>query len=192
MHNIPLLPLFALLPVAAVLCGLGRRVAGGGFTQWTGINLGDLPVRLFFGLMIAVVGLLAGLAWPRAAALIVAGWIGTTIPNFGGIALGRSGNPWFRDAEGLAAHGLIGMAVLALFIAAYPLWPLSGFGPLYVVGMTWGGTAIVPAYWIGWSVAGKSGNESLPVGFRGGSEIGECLWGAAVGLVVALALSLPF
>ena len=194
MEHAPLIPLFFLLPVVALMGSLGRRVAGGGFTQWTNINLGDLPVRLFFGLMIAVSAFLAGLPLAHAATLIVAGWIGTTIPNFGGIGFGRSGNPWWKDALGLLAHGTIGMLVLALFMvlpmAGATLFAVFGQGITLAtaIAAVAGGVAIVPAYWIGWSISGVSGKASFPLGLRGGSELGEVLWGAAVGVTVALAV----
>jgi hypothetical protein len=182
-----------LLPVA-ILSGFGRRVAGGAVQQWTGINLGDMPVRLFFGITLAVVALLAGMVWPRALMLIPAGWIGTTIPNFGGIALGRSGNPWWRDALGLTLHGIVGAMVLAL-VAAAP-WPLptpfsiaafvDGYSLVSAICVLIAGLLIVPAYEVGWSVAGKSGRASFPLGFRGGTEIGEMLWGTVIGLALML------
>jgi hypothetical protein len=37
------------LGLSFLLSAPGRRVAGGALQQWTGRDIGDLPVRIFFG-----------------------------------------------------------------------------------------------------------------------------------------------
>ena len=182
---------YALAFLVITLCGIGRRVAGGAFEQWTGINLGDLPTRLFFGACVALTAFTAGHLshplvinlhvlnpswtdivfplWAKIVALILGVWVGTTIPNFSSIDFGKAENTVLHDFLGLIIHGLGGVALPA-FIAAQMgyFWQ-----PLILAGLF-----ISPAYWVGWALAGKHGLNWLPVGFRGGSELGEFLWGS--------------
>jgi hypothetical protein len=117
-------------------------VAGGAFQQWSGIDVGDLPARLFFGLTVGVAALLAGAVWWVALALIPAIWVGTTVGNFGGIGMGRSGNPYWRDFGGLTLHGLLGVAAPALLV-----WWVGHFWPALLLA----GLSIAPLYTAGWA-----------------------------------------
>jgi hypothetical protein len=164
----------ALLVIAsALLGGLGRRVAGGSFEQWTGINLGDYPVRAFFGATLAA-GCFLGSHQLWSLTLILSGFLGCAIPNFGGIGMGRSGNPWQQDAGGLNSHGTYSMGITAL-----PLAYFNWHGLIFIIAA---GYAIVPFYELGWRITGKAGRPGLPLGLRGGSELGELFWGAACGI----------
>lgn len=112
--------------------------------------------------------------------LLVPGiWAGTTIGNFGSIAMGRGGRPLWLDWLGLMAHGLLGVALPALVLWwwGYAWWWCAASGAL-----------ISPLYDLGWRISGKVGNRNLPNGLRGGSELGEAFWGAAVAAGVFLAV----
>lgn len=162
--------------LSSFMGSLGRRVAGGAFEQWTTKDIGDYPVRAFFGLMLALAAFI-GSDNPWSFLLIPSTFFGCSIPNFGGIAMGRGasagGTSWAHDAIGLTGHGVISMAItaspLVFFDAQWWLLILAGF-------------LIAPAYEIGWSVMGVSGRKSWPISLQGGSEVGECLWGAACGV----------
>jgi hypothetical protein len=160
-----------LLPIV-LLPGLGRRVSGGVVQQWTGYDTGDVPVRLFFGATCGIVALAAGAVWWQAMALWPLAFLTCSIGMFGGIAIGRSGNPWWRDVLGLEAHALLGWGTI--LVVAWWLgdawWWLAG-----------GVASIALVYELGWIISGKVGNPALPLGFRGGSELGELLWGVALG-----------
>jgi hypothetical protein len=175
-----------IITASFVLGGLGRRVAGGAFQQWTGKDIGDLPVRLFFGACIALAALLAGATWWVAAFLILAIWAGTTIPLFGGLGMGRSGNDYWQDFGGMTAHGALGMSILMIPAP----WLHINWLPLWLAGLS-----ISPLYTVGWSLTHQLPNGSrevawLPYSLKGGSEVGEVLWGGAVGIGTALAVML--
>ena len=182
--------------LAALLGGLGRRIAGGGFEEWTGgpgtggIDLGDLPVRIFYAAMIVCAAYLAGgfqpieafgwtfPAWLQPIALGIGIWIGTTIPNFSAIDLGKGEGAAWSDLAWLTLKGLLNVAVPVLVaIAGGHAWPW----------LLAGGLAIGVAYWLGWTIAGHAGRVDFPVGLRGGTQIGEVLTGAAIGAGTFLA-----
>lgn len=172
---------FSLVVLSLFLGAFGRRAAGGALNQWFRPNgprvMGDTPARLIFGVTVALPAFLCGAIWWQALLLIPAVWVGTTTGNFGSIALGRSGNPWWRDVAGLTLHGVLSAlppALLAI-VFGYP-W---GF-------MLLSGFLIAPLYELGWIISGKSGNVKLPVGLKGGAELGEAFWGAACAICAAL------
>jgi hypothetical protein len=176
------------------LPGLGRRIAGGAFQQWSRIDVGDYPARAFYGVTVWLVAVAGGAAWLHALLLVPAIFLGCAVPNFSGIAMGRSGNRWWRDAAGMLCHGVLSLALAALVIALPPSLDIgfaavartmnwTAFGCVVAVGV-----ACPVLYEIGWSIAGLSGNPRLPLGFRGGSELGEFLWGVAIGVAVILAV----
>lgn len=176
--------MIALLPLAALLGAFGRRIAGGILNQWTGHPdsaplMGDIPARLIFGSCIAAGAAMGGAIWWHALALIPAVWAGTTVGNFGSISQGRGGGSPWSQALGELAHGLAGVALPALgaWWLGYPHWWVLPIG----------GALIAPSYWLGWTVSGLYGRPDFPVGLRGGSEIGEALWGACFGCAALLA-----
>lgn len=167
---------------AAFLGALGRRVAGGTLNQWFRPNggrvFGDTPARILFGVAVAILPVLHN--W-RVALLYIPGiWAGTTVGLFDSIGQGRGSDPYWRSFLGLTLHGIAGVALPAL--AAW--W----------FGHTWwwlipSALSISPLYTVGWAITGKDGTlPSLPNGLRGATEIGEALWGAAVGLGCFLAV----
>jgi hypothetical protein len=169
------------LCASALLGGLGRRVAGGGFQQWTGIDVGDYPARAFFGLTLAVSAAVGGTYNWGVPLLVLSTFLGCSIPmamsimgvRWGGMALGRDGGSWRRSAIGLTGHGVLSMAITAV--------PLCYFGGHWAQLLI-AGVLIVPAYEIGWDAIGTKSNTHLPPGFQGGSEIGEVLWGSLCGI----------
>lgn len=167
--------------LAIVLSGLGRRVAGGAVEQWSGRDVGDYPVRAFFGLTLAFSVWLGNwtLPWWVVLLVIPSVFFSCSIPNFEGIALGRGaatgGTSWREDALGLWWHGLIGMAIPAVVVG------LCAHGSnwwLFIVA----GLLIVPAYEAGWKLWDKRFLYYMPEGLKGGSEAGELFWGACCGL----------
>jgi hypothetical protein len=175
-----------LIILAALFGALGRRLAGGAFQQWTGLDVGDLPVRIAFAALIVAAAFLGGWhphaltvlsivvpPWSMPILLGLGVWIGSTMPMFSSIDLGKAEGTVPLDIAGLTAHGLLGImlpAALAWWGAYAPLWLLAA------------GLLSAPAYWLGWTITGVRGAQWLPLGLRGGTEIGETLWGAAVGI----------
>lgn len=173
------LPLWLLLPLAAVFGALGRRIAGGVLNQWfrpPGQRVfGDLPARAIYGAALGAAAFGAGApAWWVAviAAAIVAG---CAVPVWA-IDLGP-GHPgtsplWLRII-GSTAHGLLSIApatVLAAMAGAHWLWLLGG------------SLSIAPLYWLGSILA----RPFFPNGLRAGSEDGEALWGAVLAVTFIL------
>ena len=69
--------LFLLL--AALLGALGRRLAGGAFQQWTGLDVGDLPIRIAFAALIVAAAFLGG--WtPHMLTVLPIGAAGVSVP----------------------------------------------------------------------------------------------------------------
>lgn len=171
----------ALLPLAVALPAIGRRIAGGGLNEVfrpAGPRvMGDTPARLIFGLTCAAAAWLVGVALIPALCLIVAIWLGSTVGNFGAIALGRGGTSWLDDAPLLALHGLAGVALAAIDVG------LAGLAWWWVIVS---GVMIVPAYEIGWRLAGAHDADALR-GLDSGPDVGELLWGATIGLGLWLA-----
>lgn len=176
---------YFLIPLIAIMGAFGRRVCGGGLNQWFKPNggrvTGDLPVRLFFGLMVAISFYLGGAPWYIALSTIITIWIGTTIGFFSSLSWGKDGkHTWVHDMFGLWGHGFGG--ILPTFIIAYCWKFIPGFEghlywPLLLAGL------LAPfCYWAGWSISGKDGLKTLPPGFKGGTEIAECFYGAIFAL----------
>lgn len=157
-----------MIAVSFLIGALGRRIAGGAFQQWTGWDIGDHLVRLFFGATVAASAAMGGAGW-WSLLLVLAVWIGCTIP-MGGIGLGRQpGGSWLHDAAGLTMHGVATGVLCALALTE---WPPHVVASAMIVA----GVFIVPAYEIGWRMA----RPTFPLGFRQGSEIGEALWGGTI------------
>lgn len=164
--------------IAAFLLGaIGRRVCGGAFQQWTGRDIGDLPVRLFFGLTLAIAAGLAGALWWQMAAIIPLTWIGAASGNFNSMAMGHGKDSYLHDTLGLSAHGLISGGLLALpFLTpghvGHWWWPLIG-------GLSCAGT-----YEIGWTWNLQQG----PSWVSGPTQVAELLFGGLMGVALYLAV----
>lgn len=173
-----------LIPLAALLGGFGRRAAGGYLNQLAGRPdsrplTGDTPTRILYGVLIAICALMGGALWWQALLMIVAVWVGTTTGNRGAMDMGRAGGGFWRDFLAMSRHGL-DSAILPTAVAAWGWhWQAA-----WLFGMT---MLAAPCYALGWCVGGRIGNPRFPIGLRGGSELGEALWGACVGIGALLA-----
>jgi hypothetical protein len=170
------LPLAA--PAAFSLGGLGRRVAGGAFQQWTGLNIGDLPVRVFFALTVGASGYAGGMLWWHALVLAAATLPGTMTGNFNSMAMGRGTSSLLHDIFGMTAHG-----VLSALLPALGCW-YAGYSWIWVAAA---GLLAAPSYMLGWSATGRAGKPGWPLGLRSGTEIAEMVWGGLCGLGALLA-----
>lgn len=181
---------------------VGRRIAGGGFQDVTGMDIGDLPVRLFFGVMLASAAALGGITniW-QGVAFVIATWLGAITGNFGGLGLGRSATDnYWRSFAGLSLHGLLtGLPLTAVFVVGAGVhhhWTYAAL--IHSVGHSWGimvaSLLIAPLYEVGWrcSWVGLKGVVPNPTQWHlpkwwpnvigGGSALGEFLWGGALGV----------
>lgn len=119
---------------------------------------------------------LAVMAWPglwQTAVLAVMLWLGGRAGWWKSLTLGRNpadGPPWQQWARH-TARGLLWVAPSAVLA-----WWL-GSSPAFLV---LAGLACAPAYEAGWRLAGKGG--------LGGTEWGECFFGAALGAALVLTL----
>lgn len=112
------LPLAVLLPLAALVVGIGRRVAGGVLNQWAaalgligagGRVMGDLPARAIYGAAVAVAALAAGGAWACAGAMPLV-IIGCAVPMWAIDPLGDGySTPVWLRCLGNGAHGVLSM-----------------------------------------------------------------------------------
>lgn len=96
--------LFLLL--AALLGALGRRLAGGAFQQWTGFDVGDLPVRIAFAALIVAAAFLGG--WtPHMLTVLPIGAAGVSVPLAiipawcVPMQIGRMGGGFFISSSGV-------------------------------------------------------------------------------------------
>lgn len=173
--------------LVALMGALGRRVCGGAFEQWTGLDIGDFPVRFFFGLTVSLAAFLGGLVWWQALIAAPAIFLGCSIPltfrnlpligTIGSIHFGSAPDPLplWRRALGLLLHGVgnvAGVIALAVYLKAH--WAL----------VLLGGLSIYPAYELGWRITGDPILPWMPLGLRSGSELAEAFWGAAVAVSV--------
>jgi hypothetical protein len=173
---------------AIIASAIGRRVAGGGFQDVTGINTGDYPVRAFWGLMCCV-GLVGhGLPWWSYPAMVLAVFLGCAVPihfrqlGIGGTLNGRGPQSAWTDVSGLTLHGVGNMILPALLV-----WYLGGAW----VWILLAGVTIAGWYEIGMRIGnGGTGRPGWPSVIGSGPPIGELCWGAGVGLAIALAF--PF
>lgn len=173
--------LFWVLAVpGSFLGGLGRRMAGGSFEQWTGINPGDYPTRAFWGLTCALALIPLHPTWWAYPAAALAVFLGCAWPihlrlgswcDIGGTAQGRGVRSLANDVAGLTLHGVGNLLLL------YPLvWWLGGHvWPVFVAGLI-----ISPCYELGWQIARNQEHLRWPAGFRSGPEFGELIWGTVV------------
>jgi len=177
-----------MIPLLVALMGaLGRRAAGGGFQDATGINLGDFPTRAFFGLTIALAAWLGGVVWWQALLAALTVFLGCSFPvnvhipflgDFGGIHFADSDPlPFWRRAIGLGLHCVVNFAGV---IAG------AAFLGLDWLGVVLGSLAAIPCYALAWRLTGDAGLAWMPPALRDGRDWGELFWGAAVALSVYL------
>lgn len=168
---------FALIPVAALLGAVGRRVCGGLYNSITGKRSpgGDLPVRIFFAATLALSAYLGGVGWLPALVLIPLNWVGTTTGLFDSLAMGRGGRPYWKDFLGMTLHGVISALLPAILF--YFTGTLRSAEVAFL-----GGLLISPCYSLGWSLTGLHGRKGWPKGMQQGTEVAELLWGAVMGV----------
>lgn len=172
------------LIVSGLVGGFGRRLAGGLFQQWSGLDWGQ-PVRLFFGFTCSFAGWLAGAGWMEALALAPLVWVGTTLGLFGGLGMGRGSQGYWRDFGTMTLHGVLSVILPCAWAVwlGYAWWPIALSGLLIGV-----------AYEAGYRLIGLNPQPypfnriSWPAGFNGAPEWGELIWGAVRGVGVALAV----
>lgn len=168
--------------VSFILGGLGRRACGGVLNEWAkalgwipenGRVTGDYPTRALFGLTVAAGAWLGAALWWHGLALIGAIFLGCAVPLFGGLGLGRGSDSYWESFGALTLHGVGGTALAAIGagLLGYPQW-----GLFFLAGLL-----CAPAYEIGYRVY-SVGQSWLPVGFRGGPQVGEFVWGGWVAL----------
>ena len=197
-----------------ILGALGRRVAGGLIQDWTGVNTGDHPVRVFFGAMIALSAWLGGASPWMAVAILAGTWAGSTTGNNGGMAMGRGDHTFASDFARMSLHGLaiaVPVAFAAMVYGAVQYRTIMVFDQVPLV-LCIACLACAPCYAAGWWIAELTGNQprdmrsfpdghiptsdemngtrTFPLGFRGGSELGETIWGAAMGLGAYLSFAM--
>ena len=172
--------------LSLILGGLGRRIAGGVLNQWFtpigGRVMGDTPARLLYGAMVALplCPAFTHAPWWVPLATIPSVWVGTTTGNWRSMAMGHASTSLMHDLLGMSAHAALS-AILPVAIAAYVVHWYALIALVFIM-------MAAPLYWLGWEISpSPTGNPKLPLGFRGGSELGEFFWGAATGLGLFLA-----
>lgn len=185
---------------AAILGAFGRRLAGGLGSQWLGKDLGTQPQRLIWGISTGLTVLACGQPWYVALAALVsvvvssaifgyaAPWVKSPTTMSMGHAPGDPNGPvsmpqFWRDFGWMTYHGVGG--VLFLTIGS---WYLGLFWPAILAA----GVLCAPCYtlayvvkpnipWLGMLNAPEKGLVDAP-------PAGEFLWGALVGVGVALSI----
>jgi len=191
--------MLAIVPIAAIAGAFGRRIAGGVLSQWCGFDVGTQAQRAIWGLLLGLVALAAtGPPWVSwHAGLVVMGvaagiWAGSCAVGFGlpgcadtGLQVGRvpgrdgvTWSAWRYDQAALLWHGCGGM----LLPAVLAWW----------MGLTWWWLAIAaalcgPCY----ELAYDAPLESPWLGCLRSDPppTAELLWGALVGVAIALSYS---
>lgn len=149
-----------MLILGAIVGGAAFWLRGSAvFAEWTG--RGATTARLMWGAALALVAVLGGLWWLLAPAVVVAAWLGAIPGWWDSLRL--------ADARQYALHFFRGL--LWVFPLAALFEVAGGSGALVLLS----GLACVPAYWIGWRVMPSRA-----------TEIGEILFGAAIGAAVAM------
>lgn len=169
--------------LGAVVGGLGFRVRGGLWGEKIGwgattarIVAWSVPMTIltFFALSINPVWQVSYYFIP---VFVVAWWLGTILGWWKSIDMGRNEGEWLQDFILQTARGIFWvLPVTAL------LFVLHGF-TLSLLILLLGGLSCGVCYEAGWRLANK--NSAM-----GGSEYGEIIFGAAVGIATSLAIIL--
>lgn len=172
------------VPVAFLLGALGRRIAGGGFQDLTRLDIGDLPVRIFYGATVALAALIGGAVWWVALLMIPAVWVGTTTGNFESMCMGHGKYTFRHDFLGMTEHGALSAVLPAVVVC------LAGF--------VWGAIAVFlvitftasPSYMFGWWIEGRWPFHTYGDFLSPPTPMAECIWGGLTALAVFLAFAL--
>lgn len=179
-----------LLLASFLLCGVGRRFAGGGFEELTGLDVGDLPTRAFFGATMTLAAFLGGVHSWWLLTMVITGMLGCSIGMFDCLSMGREpARSWATDAWGAVKHGVLSMLITSL---AFLIVDLTGGGyrsdlPLVVMGFT------MPLFYeLGWRLYEGKLIPRRPMWILGQpTTVGEFAWGGmcGVGMFLVGALS---
>jgi hypothetical protein len=174
--------LFGLL--AFILGALGRRAAGGLVQDLTGKDIGDLPVRLFYGLTVALAALMGGSMLWVPVLMLPAVFVGTTTGNFDSMSMGHGTYTKWHDYLGMTCHGFLSALLPALvtLLAGHVLGAIGVFLAITLLA--------TPSYLVGWSLYTPTSNASWPLGFRPPTPLAEFLWGGLTSLSVYIAFVL--
>lgn len=148
--------------------------------------LGALLFRIRGGWLSLPSTTLGRLAWSCGMALGVAGatldawalalapalFVGCVLPWWGSLDLGRNEGEAWRDALVMTARGVLWVLPAAGLVAWWRGWP--------AVGLVVAGLACAPAYALAWRI------PSNAPGFARGPELGEVIFGAAIGAALGL------
>lgn len=177
-----LIPLYAAIPIAAIIGGYGNRIRGGLYA----LPGGDMPARIIGALSLGLIPLLAQRSAIECLAVAIATLVGEMVSGSdGSYSMNKGLKSWiFMALYAVERLLLIGLVVwwfgafrsplpLLLWIAI-PLCPLA-----YYIARFWpiniGFLGIKAA--IGTNVAGQD------------SGFGEALWGAFVGVLLFLTVA---
>lgn len=181
--------MIALLLLSFLLGGLGRRMAGGGFQELTGLDVGDLPTRAFFGATLASATFLGGVHSLWVLTMVITGMLGCSISMFDCLSMGREpARSWATDALGATKHGVLSMAITSLgmllvaFLSDYH-YIGANFIVLVVAGFT-----MAPMYELGWQLYEHRIIPRWPFVILGQpTTVGEFTWGGMCGVGAFLA-----
>jgi len=155
--------------LGALLGGVGFRLRG---SAWVSLvtGRGATTARILcWAMPLAALAWVCGLVWWGAVLLALGLWAGCLAPWWDSLDLGRVDGALARDLAMHAARGVLwaAPAALALLIAGAGLWwiPLAA------------SLACTPAYALGWAVVPARA-----------TEVGEVLFGAALGAAVLVAV----
>lgn len=168
------------LAACVLACGVGYRIRGGALAG-TRFQLPGQVSRLTFALAASATALAAGVPWWLALLLVPAWFVGTTLPLFGAIDLGRNEGTFWGDFCLLALRGLLGVLLpaIALGAAGYGWLALLGAGPMMA-------PAYVAARAIRWAPRLPNNALGTAVDFP---PRGELITGALFGLGTVLAIA---
>lgn len=163
---------------APLVLAAGFRLRGAAaFMRWTG--RGATTARIFaWALPVGLCAWALGAWWPYAIALGVASWVGCLAPWYGSLDLGRHEGTWLRDFAMHSFRGVLWTLPMAavLFAAQFTVWPEVGAG-----GWWW--------LLIAGALCGLLYEAGYRVNEARGTEIGEVLFGAAIGVALVLAVA---
>ena len=159
-----------MIVLAAVIGAIAFRFRGGLWNRY--IPRGDFVGRLVFALAVAA---LLMPDWRRASAMAIGLFAAACIPLGNSIDLGHIEGNWLQDRIILALRGLAYSVFPWVLVVLVPGASHFAFWFLPVGALMW------LAYEIGWWVPLR-----MP-GFAQGPEVGEALFGAALGVALVLA-----
>lgn len=145
---------YLMLLIAPVLSGFGRRFQGGLLSQWCNKDLGDVPVRILWGLICAAIAFIFSASLLLSAIIGIGIFVGSTLGYWGSMKagtlsgghslfLGYSSKLFWKDMGFLTLHGFLGTIIptIAIWWFGFTWWPIliAGLlcGPLYRLAYIW-------------------------------------------------------